>query len=403
MLKTDDYNKILSGNQGTIIKDFNTLLGYIVENGGVALTKSETAFSMSDLLSLNEIFSNPQKTGLSRPQQKAFPYINSLFLLLRLSVLAFVKKEKNKSVIHIDATALNSWKQLKPVEQYGHLLTYLLHPEGNAILGERYFGLLQNISWLHNDQKRILGYINNREHHGFQDYQLAALDLFGILSIKPMAPKVGKSWDFEHVSITPFGDDIIKFVSTSLREAFDLSSVDTLFSMVQPLFPHWKTLMKAPKKEPQLGIHIFKISLGKAWRQIAIKGDVDLHSFGDVILDAFEFDNDHLHEFSFKNQHGVIEKIFHYSCDEALSSDEVLIGELNLQIGSEMIYLFDFGDSWRFHIVLEELDPEALKLKKPVILKKYGEAPVQYEYGEDLDDLDYFDDGCQFPKKYQWS
>ncbi len=392
MIKADDYDKILNGNQGTIIKDFNTLLSFIEEKGAVTLTKSETAFNMSYLLSLNEIFSNPQKTGLSRPQQKAFPYINSLFLLLRLSLLALVKKEKSKSVIYLDPTALNSWKQLKPVEQYGHLLSYLFHPEANAILGERSLSLLQNISWLHRDKKRSLENINNKKYHGFQNYQLAALDLFGVLSIKPMAPKTGKSWDFERVSITPFGDDIIKFASTSLYEAFDLSSMDTLFSMVQPLFPNWKTLMKAPKKEPQFGVHVFKISLGKTWRQIAIKGDVDLHSFGDVILEAFEFDNDHLHEFSYKNQHGLIEKISHYACYEALSSDEVLIGELNLQIGSEMVYLFDFGDSWRFHIALEELDPKGLKLKTPAILKKYEEAPVQYEYADDFDDLDYFDE-----------
>ena len=392
MLKKIDYDKILRGNQGTIVKDFNNLLNFIEEKGSLALTKSETAFNMADLISLNENLSNPQKTGLSRPQQKAFPYINSLFLLLRLSSLALVKKEKSKSVIQIDPSALDSWKQLKLVEQYGHLLTYLCHPEADAILGEHSFSLLENIKWLHKDEKRLLGYINKKERHCFPDYQLAALDLFGIFSIKPAVPKAGKSWDFEHVSITPFGVDIIRFISTSLYEAFDLSSMDTLISLIQPIFPDWKTLMKSPKKEPQFGVHVFKVSLGKAWRQIAIKGDIDLHTFGDVIVQAFEFENDHLHEFSYKNQHGLIEKIFHHECGEDLSSDEVLIGELNLQIGSEMIYLFDFGDSWRFHIVLEALDPEGIKLKKPVILKKHGEAPAQYEYGDDeLDDLDYFD------------
>lgn len=84
-----------------------------------------------------------------------------------------------------------------------------------------------------------------------------------------------------------------------------------------------------------------------------------------------------------KNQHGVIKKNFHYYCREDLSSDEILIGELNLQIGSEMIYLFDFGDSWRFHIVLEKLDPESLKLNESVISEKYGETPLQYEYEDD--------------------
>lgn len=52
----------------------------------------------------------------------------------------------------------------------------------------------------------------------------------------------------------------------------------------EPLSKILMLSMKAPKKEPQLGVHVFKVSLGKSWRQIAIKGDVDFHSFGDVIL-----------------------------------------------------------------------------------------------------------------------
>lgn len=383
MIKKNDYDKILDGNQGTIIKDFNALLGFIEERGTVELTKSEAAFRIADLPSLNEILSNPQKTGLSRPQQKAFPYINSLFLLLRLSLLGLVKKEKNKSVIYIDPIALNSWKQLKPVEQYGHLLTYLLHPEAEKIIGEC-CNLRVNISCFHKDKKRTLEVINNKKYYGFPDYQLAAMDLFGFLSIKPLAPKVGKSWDFEKVSVTPFGEDIFKLVTTSIFEEYQFYSLDTLFSRVRALFPDWKSVMKAQKKKPQAGVHLFKISLGKAWRQIAIKGNVNLHNFGDVILQAFEFDNDHLHEFSYRNQYGLIEKITHYQFGDDLSSDEVLIGELNLEVGSEMVFLFDFGDSWRFHIALEELDPKGLKIKMPTILKKFGEAPLQYENEDDF-------------------
>lgn len=394
MIKKEDYDKILCGNQGTIIKDFNNLLNFINEKGSLALTKSETAFNMADLFSLNETLSNPQKTGLSRPQQKAFPFINILFLLLRLSILSFVKKNKNKSFIHINPTVLDSWKRLKPVEQYGHLLTYLFHPKADAILGENSWGLVQNIAWIQKDKKQALGAIKNRNRYGLPDYQLAALELFGILSTKPASPVAGKGWNFEHVKITSFGDDMFRFISNSLYGSCnDLSSMDNLFSKIQPLFPDWKTIIKAPQNEPKLGIHVFKVSLANVWRQIAVKGNVDLHSFADVILEAFEFDDDHLHEFSYKNQQGLIEKICHYECHENLSSDEVLIGELNMQIGSEMFFLFDFGDSWHFHIILEELDLEGLKLKKTAILKKHGEPPMQYENEwDDWDDIDYLDE-----------
>jgi Plasmid pRiA4b ORF-3-like protein len=380
MIKKEDYEKILNGNQGTILNDFNSLLRFIEEKGQLTLTKSETAFSMTDLPSLNKILSNPQTTGLSRPQQKAFPYINCLFLLLRLSSLSFVKKEKTKSVIQINIPVLDSWRQLKPVEQYGHLLTYLCHPKANTIIGERSMNLLENIQWLHKDKKRILEYINNRTIHSFTAYHLAALELFGMLSIKPAAPKEGTGWNFQKVTTTPFGDDMFKLIPNALYKTFDLFSMDTLFSKIKSLFPDWKAFIEVPKKKLQSGVHVFKISLGDVWRRIAIKGDLDLHSLSDVILQAFEFDDDHLHEFSYKNQYGLIEKICHLDCDNEFSSDQVLIGKLNLQVGSEMTYLFDFGDMWRFRIVLEELNPEGLNIKKATLLKKHGKAPLQYEY-----------------------
>lgn len=54
MIKKGDYDKILSGNQGTIIKDFNSLLNFIEEKKSIALTKSETAFNMAEGLKLKK-------------------------------------------------------------------------------------------------------------------------------------------------------------------------------------------------------------------------------------------------------------------------------------------------------------------------------------------------------------
>jgi len=43
-----------------------------------------------------------------------------------------------------------------------------------------------------------------------------------------------------------------------------------------------------------------------------------------------------------------------------------------------MVYLFDFGDEWRFDVRLERIDPADGRIKKPKLLEEHGEAPPQY-------------------------
>jgi hypothetical protein len=39
--------------------------------------------------------------------------------------------------------------------------------------------------------------------------------------------------------------------------------------------------------------------------------------------------------------------------------------------------LYDFGDSWKFSVKLERIEPEE-RLKEPRVLESHGEAPEQY-------------------------
>ncbi|MGB7441795.1 MAG: hypothetical protein WA919_12060 [Coleofasciculaceae cyanobacterium] len=148
-------------------------------------------------------------------------------------------------------------------------------------------------------------------------------------------------------------------------------------------FPEWENNLVLTSSEFSEGIYIFKVSLGKAWRRIAIPAKLELDWLSNSILGAFDFDNDHLYEFRYKDRFGRSGQVSHPYCGESPSTAQVLVGELPLQAGDRMIFLFDFGDNWEFYVQLEEIQPPNAKIKKPNILKKYGEAPSQYWDEED--------------------
>ncbi|MEM9090215.1 MAG: hypothetical protein AAGC93_15880 [Cyanobacteria bacterium P01_F01_bin.53] len=150
-------------------------------------------------------------------------------------------------------------------------------------------------------------------------------------------------------------------------------------------------------REPfSLGRHIFKVSLGKVWRRIAISGEATLSQFGDLIRDSVKFDDDHLDQFTYENSMGRQVNIMHpYMNEGEQFTDEIMVGSLPLVEGDKLKYLFDFGDCWEFEACLETVEPEptqgipkvksskrSKKNNKPraigEILESHGEAPEQY-------------------------
>jgi len=51
---------------------------------------------------------------------------------------------------------------------------------------------------------------------------------------------------------------------------------------------------------------------------------------------------------------------------------------LELYKGQKILYLFDFGDEWKFNVELIEIDNKAPLPLKPMIIESKGEAPEQY-------------------------
>ena len=394
-------NQVIDDRQpGTILQDFETLLTFVQENAPVTVTKSTALLSMKYLPQLNERLSHPIKLDLKRPGHKSLPNVVGLYLLLRASGLAYIEGGGAKQRVVTDEAVLESWQQLTPTERYFSLLETWVIRALPEIIGERKGGIFGNLlyTWstffqrIPESGKTIEG--DDEEARMLRYFPggaaLCLLEMFGFITIHDADPEPGKGWRILSVEKTPLGEamlivllsdeidtleDILLFQEKPIEETFGM-----LQPKFQPFFPEWQKNLTLSTPEIREGTYIVKVSLGNVWRRIAIPGNLDMDWLSSVILNAFQFDHDHLYSFRYKNRFGLETEINHPYVEEPLFADEVAVQEVLRQPGMSMIFLYDFGDNWEFTVELERIDPVDPRLKKPKILEKHGKAPEQYAY-----------------------
>jgi hypothetical protein len=153
---------------------------------------------------------------------------------------------------------------------------------------------------------------------------------------------------------------------------------------INPLFPAWKTGITAEPDEvvPQRGTITFSVSLNKdLWRRIVMPCDYTFADLAMTILKAFKFDDEHLYQFCYKDEYGTKRALDDHRCDEAIGefADVVKLGLARLVPKQKLDFRYDFGDAWRFEVLVETMD-ESSELGKPKILDKAGKAPKQYDW-----------------------
>lgn len=169
------------------------------------------------------------------------------------------------------------------------------------------------------------------------------------------------------------------------------SSREVVFGQLQEAFkayfPEWSNNLILPKTEQEQATYIFKVFLDKkTWRKIAISTEDVLESLANIILEAFEFDYDHLYRFIYKDRFGRTMNINHPYTEEDPITSEVKIGELSLKLGETMIYNYDFGDNWEFGVLLEAIEAFDPNLSEPKIIDSQGKSPDQYPDSDGWDD-----------------
>ena len=385
---------------GTILKDFTMLLSFIADLGdkGVQVSRNQNFLPMKYLAELNSRLAHPVEINLKRPQQKAFPHLHGLYLLLRASTLTYVEPSGSKFFLRLNSPVLASWEKLNPTERYFTLLQAWWIWGDLEILGQRSgFDVLEQcwMFWNHLPQtkKKQLTAINQnwyKRQLGLD--QIALFEMFGLLEVQSQKGQNLSQWQLVSLKKTAFGNALLKLIillaeqNDQLEEELNQEEEPEPFAYwledLQPFFPELKNYLCVPEVEAVEGVYIFNVSLGDIWRRLAIDSDYTLYDLSSLILDSFNFDDDHLHQFSFKSPYGSTVTVHHPSSHEIPITDEFEIVDLSGSVkpGQNLTYLFDFGDYWQFDVKLERVEPKTSPIQKPTLVESYGEAPQQYPH-----------------------
>ena len=378
---------------GTLLHDLEAFLAFLMEHD-VPATKSDQ-LSRRVLPEINARLAHPVQLDLQRPQQKSFPHVNGLYLLLRASGLVGIGRSAKKPLIVVDPEVYANWRTLNPTERYFTLFeAWLLRAydeiinEGKELLAvvprtfENWRALFSQIpdkGLAVGDDKNLimtLHYIPGFHHLGL-------MELFGLISIQHGTPAPRSGWRIER---TPLGDALLALLSNEFFGSYDnllMFKAETKFRFgvlqpdIQPYFPEWKNNLVIPEWTFRRGTHVFQVSLGRVWRRIAIPGDQSLDELASAILNAFDFDHDHLYTFDFHNRFGIAVRINHPFMEDGPYTPDVRVGDVPLVIGQTMTFIFDFGDWWEFNVRLESATPDTT-VKKATVLASHGQAPQQY-------------------------
>jgi len=391
--------RITETKPGPVVRDFNTLLNFIAAHN-VAAGGKNYLLPMDALATLNAMITRPIEVRLKRPMQKSYPNLQGLYLMARASGLMRVERFKTGASLALAGPAMNSWTGLNPTEQYFALLEAWWLRATMEILGERSgwgAGLQTEVMSLWQRVPAEGLTVDKRSAESLPYWGLhniALLDMFGLWRVEHGEPQEGKGWMIAEIKRTEFGDALwslmtqgfpfgrvldIAFGENKAERRAGAVVFDSYRELALPYFPEWQnSLTLPPSDEYRDGVFTFKVSLGKVWRRIAIPAKQTLADLNDAIQGAYHFDNDHLHRFTYKDRFGHNVSVNHYYMDEPPFSDQVRIGETPLRPGEAMEYVFDFGDDWRFDVLLEAIDPPNPKMKSAEIIESHGNAPEQY-------------------------
>jgi hypothetical protein len=139
----------------------------------------------------------------------------------------------------------------------------------------------------------------------------------------------------------------------------------------------------------QTGTHILRVALQDEpaiYREIEVESQKALAALAKAIVEAFDFDFDHAFGFYPKlTGQDVMRSQPKYELfadmedgTDAKSVKRTRVASAFLDVGHKMLFLYDYGDDWRFVVEVIGLGQTAAKIRYPKVLKKVGKAPEQY-------------------------
>jgi hypothetical protein len=385
---------------GTVLRDFQTLLEFIGPEG-LPTSGKNLLLPMAKLAELDEQMAFPLRPRMKRPQQIHYPHIHGLYLLLRASGLGIAQGFGKSGRLILNSPLSGQWQLLNPTERYFNLLEAWLCRSEPSMLGDRGgwrgdvtdFAMslprrvpLQGIQFRDEKAQKNFGMFRSR-----QSYQLALLELFGLVEVERRNPREGEDWAITAIRRRPFGDALLELFLSDLlhpiiagklvieqseheedadEESFGAERFGVFQPTLQPYFPEWRNNLVFEPPEFREGLYEFTASLSTSyWRRIAISAYDTLDDLAWAIINAFDFDGDHLYEFTFRDRYGRFLRVGCTDEDE-VRTDEMQVGHVPLSEGQSLPFLYDFGASWRFTVKLESVNPLEEENPKPKVVAK---------------------------------
>jgi hypothetical protein len=147
----------------------------------------------------------------------------------------------------------------------------------------------------------------------------------------------------------------------------------------------------------EAGTHILRVALQDeptTYREIEVESRKTLSDLAEAIVHAFDFEFDHAFGFYSKlTGQDVMRSQPKYELfadmgekTEAGSVRKTRLADAFPEVGHTMLFMFDYGDDWRFVVAVIGMGQKAPKARYPKVLKKVGRAPEQYGGWDDQDD-----------------
>jgi hypothetical protein len=145
------------------------------------------------------------------------------------------------------------------------------------------------------------------------------------------------------------------------------------------------------------GTHVFWVALQHEpaiLREIEVISSRTLVDLAKAIVGAFDFGFDHAFGFysnlagPYLKRSGTNYELFADMGEETNSRSvkRTRVAEAFPEAGHRMLFLFDYGDDWRFVVEVIGIGNKQPGVRYPKLLKKVGVSPPQYGGGDDEED-----------------
>lgn len=163
----------------------------------------------------------------------------------------------------------------------------------------------------------------------------------------------------------------------------DDQSTQPFFQPFTDLFPNDELIHTLPRNRKKFidGSYTFKISLSKGTsRKVVLSAKHTMEDLHQIIINAFQFDDDHLYSFFMDGEKWSQDCIASPNDDFGhADASKVQIGAIGLSSKQKFLYVYDYGEEWTFIVEVDNIKEDSQQLFNPYVKETKGEAPQQYD------------------------